>query len=375
VTEYTYLAADRATGRLLAELPLRSVQYDLRVNDAATLQCELILDEAPSAVDLTGSVRTSILVNRGDSLMFGGTIWGRQYTASTRTMRLDVGDTQSYLDAHVLITSDLNYKQVDQLAIARSLVQYANAKTGVALNPTYTGTTVSGVRRDRSYLGADGAPVGQRLKELSALEGGFDFRWVPYWDNGVGSVVRRALQLGYPTLGRTYPTSQLVFEMDVDTIDYGWTEDGQTVASTVYTTGAVKEGSPANAQPPRYTADDPTVRVAGYPRMEAAESFSDITTPSVLAAHARGKLALTRMPLQTFTLTIASIAASAAPQLGEYLPGDHCLTRIPRGDGLYRYGAEIVGLITAVSVAVDEEGNDTITVTIAPESIAQGVPR
>jgi hypothetical protein len=314
-------------------------------------------------------------VNRGDVLMFGGALWGRRYQASQRMCQLDFGDTLSYLDAHVHVTSDLTYRQVDQLAIARSLVQYANSKQGAALGPTYLGDTTSGVLRDRTYLGADRAPVGQRLRELSAVEGGFDFRFENYWDGGlVGGAARRAVRFGFPSLGRAYPASQLVFEIDSDTVDYTYTEDGSSMAAVVYATGALPNGAAAGALPPEFVAQDPSAPSAGYPRMEATLSYTDITTPSVLAAHARGQLALSHRPPETYELVVQGEAVGAPP-LGTYLPGDKCLIRVPRRDALWPYGAEIQGTITGVNVAIDDEQNELVTVGVSPYQTVEGQAR
>jgi hypothetical protein len=373
--QYTYLVAERTTGRLLMELPLGGVTYDLQVNNAATFHATLGVDSAPGLMELTRAVKTSVFVNRGDVLMFGGAIWGRRYQASQRMLQIDCGDTLSYLDAHVHVTSDLVYKQVDQLAIARSLIQYANSKQGANIAPTYIGDVTSGVLRDRTYLGADKAPVGQRLRELSAVEGGFDFRMESYWDGGlVGGRARRAVRFGYPSLGRTYPASQLVFEIDADTVDYTYTEDGSSMASTVYAVGALPAGAATGAVPPEFVAEDLTAQALNYPRMEATLSYTDITGRAALAAHARGQLALSKRPPETYELTVQGEAAGAPP-LGSYLPGDKCLIRIPRKDPLWMNGAEIQGTITGVSVALDDEQNESVTVTVQPYQTVEGQVR
>jgi hypothetical protein len=367
---YTYLAADTMTGTLLAELPLSGVTYDLRVNDSAQMHATLPLDSLRAAIDLTEPDRLAIYVMRGDTCQFGGILWGWQYAQGTRTLTIDCGDFLSYLD-RLFITSDLTYAAVEQLAIARSLVSYGMGKGGSNLSPAFTGATTSGITRDRNYVGLDEVSVGQRLRELSAVDQGFDFRISARME---GNYPRRTVQFGYPTLGRAWPASRVVFEVDADSTDFTFTKDGGSSASVVYAVGGIPTGGTV---PPTYTADDPTIRTAGYPRLEYAVTYSDITELTTLTAHAKGELALRRLPIQTATLTLRSGPGTTVtgPDLGEYLPGDQCKLRVARGDALFPYGAEIIATVTAVSVAVDDEHNDAITVNFAVNTVTQGVRR
>lgn len=367
---YKYLAADTLTGTLLAELPLSGVSYDLRVNDAAQLHATLPLDAVRGFPGFTDPARTSIYAQRGSVIQFGGPIWGWTYDKATRSVTIDCDDFLSYFD-HLEISDDLSYAATDQLAIARSLASYGMNKGGSNLALNYTGPATSGVTRDRNYLGADQASIGQRLRELSAVDNGFDFRFTVRMENGYP---RRVMQLGYPTLGRTYPTSQIVFEADADGTGFTFTKDGASSASTVYGVGGIPTGQTV---PPTYTADDSSVRLAGYPRLESSVTYSDVTQLATLTAHATGEMKLRRLPLQTAKLTVRSDPSTIEkqPALGEYLPGDQCLVRVGRGDALFPNGAEITATITGVSVAVDDEHNDEITVQLAVISVTQGVQR
>jgi hypothetical protein len=367
---YTYLFADTLTGHLLAELPMTGVTYDLRVNDAAVLKGTISLDDAPGVIDLTTAGRTAVYVTKGGSIRYSGIIWGRQYDSAARTLSIDCQDFLSYTD-HLCITSDLTYVATDQLALARSLVSYGMTKGGSNLSLAYAGPALSGVPRDRTYLATDQAFVGARLRELSAVDGGFDFMFSARWE--ANGYPRRVLQLGYPSLGRAWPASAVVFETDADAVKLTWNEDAGSSASTVYGTGAVASGLPAGTLPPMYTADAPAVRSGGFPRLEAVVAFTDITQLATLTSTTLGKLDLSRLPLQTMQLTIGT--AASAPTIGEYLPGDQCLIRVGRGDALWKYGAEIIATIVTVAVAVDDEHNDTVTVGLAPITITQGAVR
>ena len=367
---YTFTARDVLTGTILGdEMPLSNVQYDLRVNDAAAMTASLSVDAMAGPVNFLEPARTAIYVDRGGSLAYAGIMWDEpDYDSSTRTLQISCLDFLSYWD-HLLITDSITYAAKDQLAIARSLCDYGMNKGGSNLAPTYVGPTTSGVNRDRNYLAADQAPIGQRLRELSAVDNGFDFRIYAQWENGYP---RRVVQFGYPTLGRPYPASAVVFDLDVDCTKWTRAKSGSTSANVIYATGSVAAGATAGTLPPTYTADDASVRAAGYPRLESSQQFAEIITATPLQQHAKGALNLQRLPVTTMQLTMNG---TSGPDLGEYLPGDQCKAVVGRGDGLFRYGAEIIATITSVSVSVDSESNDTVTVGIAPSMITEGVAR
>ena len=367
---YTYLPADTITGTFVGdELPLSNVSYDIRVNDAAQMTADLPVDGITGPVDFLEPGRTSIYVDHGGSIPFSGILWDWPiYDSETRSLQLSFLDFFSYWD-HLLISESLSYAATDQLAVARSLFGYGMNKGGSNLAPAYTGTALSGVLRDRDYLGTDLAPIGQRIRELSAVDQGFDFRVYSRWENGYP---RRVVQLGYPILGRAYPASGLVFDLDVDCTKWTAGKAGSVVASTIYATGSVAPGSPSGTLPDTYLADDPSVRAAGYPRLESAQTFDEITGATSLQQRASGALTVSRVPQQTMQFILNG---DSGPDVGSYLPGDQCLGKVARGDGLFRYGAEITATITGVSVRVDDEHNDTTTLDVAPISVTQGVAR
>lgn len=363
---YTYLAADTMTGRILAELPLRNVSYDICVNRAASLAATLPLSGvAPGMWEASTPGRTSIYVDLDGVIVWGGILWGRQYTKSGKALALDAKDFGSYLD-HIYITSDLAYTGVDQLAIARSLVDYAMNKGGSNLRLSYTGTLSSGVARDRTYLGADQGAVGARLAELSAVDDGFDFRFLSRWEGGY---LRRVVQLAYPTLGRTYPASGLTFDFEADATDLTWAEDGANSASLIYAVGALPAGGAAGTNP-KIAVSNAAVMASGIPRLESVLTFDSISTLGSLIAQANGALAVSAWPLQTMTLGVRDTGST--PPLGSYVPGDQVCIRVGAGGDLWPNTAIVIATVTAISVAVDDQSDQAITLELAPLSITLG---
>lgn len=129
-------------------------------------------------------------VRRGETLVHAGPITAVQVQSGTATIT-SLG-VASYLDRWYVEPGDvLEYSAVDQLDIARGLINYWQSKPFGHFGITWGSEPTSDVMRDRTYDGAKPNNIGQRLRELSAVQNGFDWRITP----------TRQLILGYPTLG------------------------------------------------------------------------------------------------------------------------------------------------------------------------------
>lgn len=359
-----YYATDLLTGRLLMELPLSGVGFDVRVNDAGELKASVALSAAAGIADNTTPGRTALYADLDRTILWGGILWGRRYASGSNRLDLDGKGFLSYLD-RIDITTTLTYAGVDQIDIAKALINYAMTKGQSNLGFVFTGTAASGVLRDRTYLAADTKTVGAALRELSAVEHGFDFIGACRW---VGNTVERSIQFGFPKLGRSLADSRLVVDAHADLTGWNFAEDAWTAASTVYATGAVPAGAVEGTLPPTCVADYAPIRNGGFPRLEATTAYTDIITMAALIAHANGDLALSRSNLITMALTMDEFGG-AGPGLTELVPGDEMLFRVGAGDEFYPLGALVRGIIVSVAITLDDQQNPSVALDIAPTEI------
>lgn len=377
MAEYTLLVADTLTGTFVGdELPLSDFSYDIRVNDAAVMSASLPVDAVAGTLDFLEPERTAIYVDRGGSIAYSGMLWDLpDYDSSTRTLQLSFGDFFSYWD-HLLITDDMSFTSKPLTTIARSLMGYGMNKGNANLSPVYEITGVDSASYTMAYAAADHAPVGQRVRELSRGEqggNGFDFRVSSRWEAGyprrVVSFGPNSL-LGYQGLGRSYPASGLVFDLDTDCSKWTLAKAGSPGANVIYGTGSVPPGATAGTLPVTVNPIASDILSAGYPRLESSQQV-DTFNGTVLLVQARGSLNRSKIPALSMQLTLNG----NGPDLGEFQPGDQAAFRVKRGDGYFRYGAQIIGTIASVNVAVNAERNEAITVGVSVDSVTQGVAR
>lgn len=218
-----YLLVDLVTGRVLTEVApanpaLTSWTRGTVTPGRMTLTVSLVgLTPARVArVDEASTPRrTCVYVIRGDGpgrqVAWSGIVWGRKRSSGSATMTLDCAELISYFD-HIYITDDLVFPQIDQAAIARTLVGYAQRKAGgnigvIAADPGYA----SGVLRDRVYEGTAGKTIRAALEELAGVIGGPESRIEVVAT--AGGFVRRML-VGTPTLGRPISLTKYVIDED-----------------------------------------------------------------------------------------------------------------------------------------------------------------
>lgn len=358
---YRYLFCDLRTNAVLAELPLSDVQFDLKLNGAGSLRAKLsITDRAVTRLDPLGSTqpgRTAVYVDRDGVLLWGGVLWTRSYSSDGSALELGANEFLSYFERR-LITSDAVFDQVDQLAIARSLIGTAQAVAGgdigVALRP---GT--SGVLRDRTYYGSELKSVGEALSQLASVSGGFDYAIdVAY----VAGTPTRTLALGYPRRGQVAARSGWLWEYPGNVQAYSWPEDATQQANRSWALGAGTGPGVLVA-----AASATSLIDAGYPLLEDATSYSDVTEPATLQAHAVADLAALADPV---TIPTLAVRADADPVLGSYVVGDELRLRVTDARWPATIAGQGAGLDRAyrlVAVAVRPPGSgssEAVTLTL-----------
>lgn len=314
---YTFLAADLVTNNILDELPLSGVTAGLTLNGLGQFNATLDLADSAlrKALDPIGATqtgRTIIYIDRDGVLVGGWVVWTRTYDSTTKKLTLGGQDVWSYFRSR-LIKADATFAGQDQLAIAHSLINTAQAATGGNIG-VVVGTETSGVLRDRTYYGYEYKPVAEAVEQLAAVQGGFDFRIDVAYINGVPT---KRLILGYPQIGQTANVSNLVFEYadGGNIMSYTYPEDSTTQAVSSTATGA-GDGPAALTS----TATNSALITGGYPLLEEQTTYGDISVQATLDAHAQANLAAHDYPVVVPEFVVDP---KSDPVLGSYICGDY----------------------------------------------------
>lgn len=359
--EYRFTARDLRTGDRLGELPLADVTYGERLNGVGDLTASVDLAArsrtgvrlSPSVLAATVPRRSVIWVQRDGRLMDGYIVWRRSTSNAGRTLRLQCGSLWSYFGCRIL-TVTKSYTAVDQLAIARDLIGWAQSRPGGDIG-VVVGSETSGVARDRQPIGFsyERKVIGTLVEQLADVQGGFDFAVTAAFNADVPEATFRCF---YPRRGRRASQNNIVFRSarNGNLIDYTHDEDGLGAATTIYGIGA-GEGTDMLLN----TRADTSLIDAGYPLQEATISHKDVSVMSTLNGHTEAELARRATTPVTWKLVVDPDDASVS--FGSWTVGDDCRVivddddRFPAG-AQGEPGADTTLRILAQTVTVPNDG-------------------
>jgi hypothetical protein len=179
-TTYRYLFVDLLSNTIIGELPLTDVSFTQQLNQPGVFQGHLLLSGVnankynvdPSTIPAF----CGLYVDRDGILVWGGVIWGRTYNSNSQTLTFSAQEWISYFE-HRRVTQDVEFTNIDQLVIAKTLIEDAQTvpygDIGVGYNSA--GQTTSGVLVNRTYYNYELKNVFQAVQDLSRQGDGFDF--------------------------------------------------------------------------------------------------------------------------------------------------------------------------------------------------------
>lgn len=174
---YRYLLCDLLTDRKLVNLPLSGVQFDRRISRTGSLSGQFsapnksLVNMAKIAYEYAG--RSALWVYRNNELWWGGIPWTVQVNQDDRGA-ISCGITAATFDSyahHRELHQDVDFPDFDQGAIIPELWRQIQSDSSgdigvVALDQ------VTGITRDRVYLGSDLAKVGKLIEDLGDIVDG-----------------------------------------------------------------------------------------------------------------------------------------------------------------------------------------------------------
>lgn len=362
-TTYRYLFVDLLSNTIIAELPLTGVAFTQQLNQAGTFQAHILLSGISADkynVDLaTIPGHCGLYVDRDGVLVWGGVIWGRSYNSTEQKLHIMAQEWISYF-AHRVVNQTVDFNQIDQLVIAKTLIQDAQSQPygniGVGYNSA--GQTTSGVLVDRVYYNYELKNIFDAIQDLSRQEDGFDFDIEIEYDNITG-LPAKYFNTYYPRIGTPYSYGDPnipVFSFPAgNMVEYEYPEDGSLVANTLYALGAgSNEGKLISA------AQDSVRFAEGWALLDRAVNYSDITDQTVL-----DNLAVAQVKAVSYPPVVLKVVVPAYvdPVFGTYQVGDDC--RIIITDSRFPNTLDQIYRIVGLSVQPGEDGPERVTLTLA----------
>lgn len=368
MTQYRYLAYDLRTNALQEELPLKGVKFGGVLNGAGSFSGTLPLNvpvqsspgvfgsKAAALLTATTPGRSVVYVERDGVLIpdSGYIVWTRNYSSDSPSVALGGLSLWSYF-RHRYNNATLGpYTAVDQLTIARNLINSAQAQPGGNIGVT-VGAETSGVLRDRTYNGYEHKQHAEAVEQLAAVINGFDFGIDVA---SVGGVPTKTFRLSYPRRGRTITDSGHVFEVGRNIISYTYPEDATGQANRAYVIGAGDGADMLVGTQSRTDNID-----AGWPLLEMQAASKDVTVQATVDAQATALVNAHAWPV---VIPQVTVSAGSDPVLGAWIVGDDAkfVFGTAGTDPRFPVRTELIFRIVGYECIPGDEGQELVTLTL-----------
>lgn len=148
---YKYFTVDIVSNTVLAEIPFSGVSFERALKGSGKFSGTIAITADTDNLDLYNSTmpgRTAVYVLRNNVCVWGGIIWGRDYTVTKRELSIDAAEFTSYLE-HRYIWKTFNYSLE---GIAEKTTAGGNVKITFS-NRSYTMPTVdSAGNKVKTYI-------------------------------------------------------------------------------------------------------------------------------------------------------------------------------------------------------------------------------
>lgn len=303
-TPYRAIFCDLLTDHTIDILPLRDVTVDDYIGKAGSLSGTVPLPNAEMAARARRieEGRTSVYLQRGNDLWWGGIIWTSTLQSDTRgvlTLGIQAATFESYAGRR-RIRKDLAFADEDQLEMARKLWRHLQTGTlDAGDEPTEAGGDIAVTSGDEtstqtrtvSYRDGDETVYLEALDALAAVDNGFEHHIAVYRDPSTGERTRR-LRLGSPKI--LIGTTDLLMDRPGTILSYSFPRDATRGGTTARTRGASVNDNQAAESRPQCSdiqiADD-LITKAGYPRIDLSSDHTEITSKATLNSLAKAELA------------------------------------------------------------------------------------
>ena len=364
---------DLRTGARVAELAVNGLRYGSRLNTVGQLSGTVPLPALTSMAnkvlaaqinDAVDECRRQIVVERDGVVVWSGIIWLSPYTDNPPQRQVRAADDWSYF-GHRVIAKTLTYAGVDQLTIAKEIMDNALADQGADIGITVPTPTASGVLRDRTFNSYEVKPVREAVEQLSQVDNGFDFAIDAAWDAATGALTK-TFRLSYPRRGRSFQQTGHVFEVGRNVIDWTWPTDGTRVGNKVIAVGRGDGSSTMISTQSDVSQIQPLASGGpGYPLLETTISRTDVSVQSTLDALAVARLKSSATPV---TLPEIKVRADIDPVFGSYITGDSCRFIVPPDiSPRFPDGLDSFFRIVGWDVAVGDDGDEEVTLILGDE--------
>lgn len=356
------LFCDLRTDDIIDSFPLDHVRFDDRIGGGGTLTGRFALPDAEAALRAEALVpaRTAVWVQRGADIWWGGVVWRttRHVGAAGDALEIVAATWDSYLDHRILYAGKDSDTAVDQLVLARELVEQAQAQPNGHIGIVTGDSVMSGVERRAHYADFDLVRIGEALRQLADRRDGFEWHITSTREPVTGYRTKR-LDLGYPVLASELP--DLMLDAPGAVVGYAYTHDG-TRRATMWRSRGGRTGGAGHLMSHIWEITDlldPAHADLTWPRLDGTSDAPDCERREALDAEAQAALRAAWYEPASLDATVRLDAHLAQSLLGRHV-------RVRLGERPYEYGPvrRLRVVAFAIETPASAEAPETVRLTL-----------
>lgn len=342
-----WLIGDLLTGKRIQTLQVVSGSWSEVLNGAGDISCTATLkDPVVARLGLRESAipaKAFLAAVEGDTVLQAGPIWAHDWDANTQHLTLTGAGMWSYFDHRVLLpvlagrlpsdpATDTNLISSLQ-GIARAMVAQAQTWTNGNV-PVILPTAIAGTN-ERNEAGANLAIVGERLRQLTQVQGGPDIMFTPRF-NAARDGIEWVMRIGIPDVPLLSSVQEVVFNVGLpesSVSNMRVNVNGTRIGSQAFAAGGRQSDEALTT-----VSTDSALTDAGFPLLELVDSsHSTVNEAGTLQAYSDELVLKGRKPVQTWSF---DHAVASRPYLGSFNAGDFAKVKVTGDpyiqDGPYR---------------------------------------
>ncbi|MFJ9671091.1 hypothetical protein ACIRP5_09935 [Streptomyces sp. NPDC101221] len=349
-----------------AEIPFSALSYSFVMDEAGSATIEIPIgvprmDGQPLTPDDLFPVRTGVVIERDDELVWGGILWAYRLNLTNRTIQLSAQGYLSYWAKRHTGVNGVSFKNMEQTEMIRRFI--TDAANSIGTDPS--GITPTNMVRTRTWNPYEMKPLADVFADLAdditSLDlntgqygGGFFLYFEPYWITkgvSVGNRVRNTPDRHPFDSGHNLQQAVNCEFADIAV-------DGTTLAGAAYAVGAT-DGT-ASITP--FKSDTNPALNDTMPQVNVVLNENGIKQSSSLQYKVRSALAFGSAPVHLPTATTFPNLFSPT----EFLPGSR--VGVTTDDGfLNLVYADYV--VTENNVSVASDGSDRLSLTLVQSDL------
>lgn len=385
-----FLIGDLLTGRRIQWLSPSAGSWSEVLNDAGEISCTVPLsDPVNRELGLRESAaggKAFLAAVEGDLVLQAGPVWVHDWDSDSQLLTLTAAGIWSYFDHRVLLpvlsglnptdpATDTRFSAIvsdpeavgypwlvdtreSLQAIAKRLVEQAQTWTNGDV-PVVLPDEVAG-ENERWYKGSALGMVGQRLRELTAVDGGPDIMFTPRWTaDRLG--IEWVMRVGTPEQPLLFSQQRMKFQVGI--AESSVSNLRVKVDSTRLASNGFAAGGRTDGQGLITVSENTGLTDAGYPTLDAVDtSHSTVSESSTLQGYSDELVARGRRPVTTWSF---DHDVSQRPFLSAFNAGDFATVSV-RGDAYLEDTGDEPAVMRLLSRSGDIEGK-RVSLQFAPE--------